>query len=169
MNRLAHVRDVVPAVRRPTDGVQTERHGTNANGLFRADVGQQGCFLAQLLVAGSRIQPNRDGGEEARGVRRVRYNDEGLRSRVLEHLAQRLYEGGPIGGDVAVPITFLTKDKAGFFPDFADGSGGERAYWDLERLLKRWQSLAGSVTSATGALHALRALLVVVSNPPVTS
>jgi cellulose synthase/poly-beta-1,6-N-acetylglucosamine synthase-like glycosyltransferase len=38
----------------------------------------------------------------------------------------------------------------------ADGAEGERAYWDLDRRLKRWQSAAGSVTSATGAIHAIR-------------
>jgi len=37
-----------------------------------------------------------------------------------------------------------------------DGGEGERAYWDLDRLLKRWQSAAGSVTSSTGAIHAIR-------------
>jgi cellulose synthase/poly-beta-1,6-N-acetylglucosamine synthase-like glycosyltransferase len=38
----------------------------------------------------------------------------------------------------------------------ADGGDGERAYWDLDRKLKQWQSVAGSVTSATGAIHAIR-------------
>jgi cellulose synthase/poly-beta-1,6-N-acetylglucosamine synthase-like glycosyltransferase len=33
---------------------------------------------------------------------------------------------------------------------------GERSYWDLDRRLKQWQSLAGSVTSSTGAIHAVR-------------
>jgi cellulose synthase/poly-beta-1,6-N-acetylglucosamine synthase-like glycosyltransferase len=37
-----------------------------------------------------------------------------------------------------------------------DGTDGERAYWDLDRQLKRWESLAGSVTSATGAIYAIR-------------
>lgn len=37
-----------------------------------------------------------------------------------------------------------------------DGADGERAYWDLDRWLKRWQSAAGSVTSSTGAIHAIR-------------
>lgn len=36
-------------------------------------------------------------------------------------------------------------------------SSGEVSYWDFDRLLKRWQSQAGSVTSATGALYAIRA------------
>lgn len=42
---------------------------------------------------------------------------------------------------------------------YLKGSGsadGERAYWDLDRRLKRWQSAAGSVTSSTGAIHAVR-------------
>lgn len=33
---------------------------------------------------------------------------------------------------------------------------GERRYWDLDRRLKRWQSQAGNVTSATGAIYAIR-------------
>jgi hypothetical protein len=33
---------------------------------------------------------------------------------------------------------------------------GEASYWNLDRLLKRWESAAGSVVSATGALYALR-------------
>jgi cellulose synthase/poly-beta-1,6-N-acetylglucosamine synthase-like glycosyltransferase len=37
-----------------------------------------------------------------------------------------------------------------------DGSDGERAYWDLDRRLKLWESIAGSVTSATGAIYAIR-------------
>ncbi len=33
---------------------------------------------------------------------------------------------------------------------------GERSYWDFDRRLKQWQSIAGSVTSATGAIYAIR-------------
>lgn len=33
---------------------------------------------------------------------------------------------------------------------------GERGYWDFDRLLKRSQSVAGSVTSGTGAIYAIR-------------
>jgi cellulose synthase/poly-beta-1,6-N-acetylglucosamine synthase-like glycosyltransferase len=33
---------------------------------------------------------------------------------------------------------------------------GERGYWDFDRLLKRWQSIAGSVTNGTGAIYAIR-------------
>jgi cellulose synthase/poly-beta-1,6-N-acetylglucosamine synthase-like glycosyltransferase len=33
---------------------------------------------------------------------------------------------------------------------------GERGYWSIERLLKRWESASGNVVSATGALHAVR-------------
>jgi cellulose synthase/poly-beta-1,6-N-acetylglucosamine synthase-like glycosyltransferase len=33
---------------------------------------------------------------------------------------------------------------------------GERGYWDFDRLLKRSQSIAGSVTSGTGAIYAIR-------------
>jgi cellulose synthase/poly-beta-1,6-N-acetylglucosamine synthase-like glycosyltransferase len=38
-------------------------------------------------------------------------------------------------------------------------SSGERAYWDFDRKLKEWQSRAGSVTSATGAIYAIRSAL----------
>jgi cellulose synthase/poly-beta-1,6-N-acetylglucosamine synthase-like glycosyltransferase len=33
---------------------------------------------------------------------------------------------------------------------------GERGYWDFDRILKRSQSAAGSVTSGTGAIYAIR-------------
>lgn len=33
---------------------------------------------------------------------------------------------------------------------------GERSYWSFDRALKRWQSLAGSATSATGAIYCIR-------------
>lgn len=35
-------------------------------------------------------------------------------------------------------------------------SGGEKLYWNFDELLKAYQSRAGSVTSATGAIYALR-------------
>ncbi|MEM9314762.1 MAG: glycosyltransferase [Pseudomonadota bacterium] len=35
-------------------------------------------------------------------------------------------------------------------------SSGERSYWSFDRLLKQWQSRAGNVTSATGAIYAIR-------------
>jgi cellulose synthase/poly-beta-1,6-N-acetylglucosamine synthase-like glycosyltransferase len=49
-----------------------------------------------------------------------------------------------------------------------DGSDGERAYWSLDRELKRWESAAGSVTSATGAIHAIRRELFRPVAPGVT-
>jgi cellulose synthase/poly-beta-1,6-N-acetylglucosamine synthase-like glycosyltransferase len=45
---------------------------------------------------------------------------------------------------------------------------GERAYWSLDRMLKRWQSAAGSATSATGAIYAIRASLFQPVPPGVT-
>lgn len=33
---------------------------------------------------------------------------------------------------------------------------GERSYWNFDRRMKHWQSLAGNVTSATGAIYAIR-------------
>jgi cellulose synthase/poly-beta-1,6-N-acetylglucosamine synthase-like glycosyltransferase len=56
----------------------------------------------------------------------------------------------PLIGGVAGDQRYL---RAGQLPD---GGEGERAYWDLDRLLKRWQGAAGSVTSSTGAIHAIR-------------
>lgn len=35
-------------------------------------------------------------------------------------------------------------------------ASSERDYWSYERLIKRWQHEGGSVTSSTGALHAVR-------------
>jgi cellulose synthase/poly-beta-1,6-N-acetylglucosamine synthase-like glycosyltransferase len=45
---------------------------------------------------------------------------------------------------------------------------GERMYWSFDRLLKRAQSAAGSVTSATGAIYAVRRTLVAPAPPAVT-
>jgi cellulose synthase/poly-beta-1,6-N-acetylglucosamine synthase-like glycosyltransferase len=38
-------------------------------------------------------------------------------------------------------------------------SAGERTYWSFDQALKHWQSEAGSVTSATGAIYAVRSEL----------
>lgn len=40
--------------------------------------------------------------------------------------------------------------------DPAKATGGERSYWSLDRMMKRAQSRAGNVISATGALYAIR-------------
>lgn len=40
-------------------------------------------------------------------------------------------------------------------------SAGERLYWNFDRLLKVMQSRAGNMTSATGAIHAIRRTLFV--------
>ncbi|MEJ7589954.1 MAG: glycosyltransferase family 2 protein [Planctomycetaceae bacterium] len=36
---------------------------------------------------------------------------------------------------------------------------GERSYWNFDRMMKDWQSRAGNVTSATGAIYAIRCSL----------
>ena len=41
-----------------------------------------------------------------------------------------------------------------YLPD--EGAAGERRYWDLDRMLKRMESEAGHVISATGAIYAIR-------------
>jgi cellulose synthase/poly-beta-1,6-N-acetylglucosamine synthase-like glycosyltransferase len=46
--------------------------------------------------------------------------------------------------------------------------GGERRYWDFDRELKRAESRAGDVISATGAIYAVRRELVGVIRPDVT-
>lgn len=47
-------------------------------------------------------------------------------------------------------------------------ASGERAYWTFDRLLKQMQSRSGSVTSATGALYAIRQPLYQPPPPCVT-
>jgi hypothetical protein len=47
-------------------------------------------------------------------------------------------------------------------------SSGERGYWSLDRLLKRAESRAGNVISATGALYAIRRELFQPPPPGVT-
>jgi GT2 family glycosyltransferase len=48
------------------------------------------------------------------------------------------------------------------------GGRGERRYWDLDRILKRAESRAGNVISATGALYAIRRKLFLTVPPGVT-
>ena len=45
---------------------------------------------------------------------------------------------------------------------------GERAYWSVDRKLKEWGSTAGSATSATGAIYAIRRALFRPVPPGVT-
>jgi glycosyltransferase involved in cell wall biosynthesis len=63
----------------------------------------------------------------------------------------------PAVGGVAGNQVYLPRGSA-----IAD-SHGERGYWDIDRVLKRAESAAGSTISATGAIYALRRALV----PPV--
>ncbi|MFL5667884.1 MAG: glycosyltransferase [Chloroflexota bacterium] len=46
--------------------------------------------------------------------------------------------------------------------------GGERRYWDIDRQLKRAESAAGDVISATGAIYAVRRELIDGIRPDVT-
>jgi len=58
----------------------------------------------------------------------------------------------PSIGGVAGNQTYLAPDN--------NASGeGERAYWNFDQMLKEFQSRAGNVTSATGAIYAIRATL----------
>jgi cellulose synthase/poly-beta-1,6-N-acetylglucosamine synthase-like glycosyltransferase len=58
----------------------------------------------------------------------------------------------PEVGGVAGNQVYLPKGQAR-----ADATElGERGYWDFDRLLKRSQSAAGSVTNGTGAIYAIR-------------
>jgi cellulose synthase/poly-beta-1,6-N-acetylglucosamine synthase-like glycosyltransferase len=47
-------------------------------------------------------------------------------------------------------------------------AAGERSYWDLDRILKRAETQAGNVVSATGAIYAVRRELVRPVPPGVT-
>ena len=60
----------------------------------------------------------------------------------------------PTVGGVAGNQVYLPAGSA------VDDSTGERGYWDLDRVLKRAESAAGSTISATGAIYALRRSLV---------
>jgi len=53
-------------------------------------------------------------------------------------------------GGVAGDQRYQKKSSGG------EAGEGERAYWNLDRLLKRWESQAGHVISATGAIYAIR-------------
>jgi cellulose synthase/poly-beta-1,6-N-acetylglucosamine synthase-like glycosyltransferase len=48
------------------------------------------------------------------------------------------------------------------------GALGERSYWSFDRVLKGWQSRAGSVISATGAIYAVRRKLFQPAPPDAT-
>ena len=56
----------------------------------------------------------------------------------------------PTVGGVAGDQRYLDDSSAAITAD------GERAYWDFDRMLKEAQSQAGNVTSATGAIYAIR-------------
>ena len=55
-----------------------------------------------------------------------------------------------------------------YIPSTGESNTGERAYWSLDRVLKEFQSRAGSVTSATGAIYAIRRSLFVPAPLSVT-
>ena len=54
-----------------------------------------------------------------------------------------------VGGVAGMQCYFREQQRS-------DTEAGERAYWSFDQRLKRWQSDAGSVTSATGAIYAMR-------------
>ena len=45
-------------------------------------------------------------------------------------------------------------------PELDAAGSGEQGYWDFDRTMKRAESLADNVISATGAIYAVRASLV---------
>ncbi len=68
----------------------------------------------------------------------------------------------PEVGGVAGDQRYLPRGANPAGADEADASGvGERSYWDIDRLVKTWESLGGNVISATGAIYALRRELFV--------
>lgn len=58
---------------------------------------------------------------------------------------------GAVGGDQRYVSSKRGRSTGGHVASF-----GERLYWNFERLLKVMQSRAGNMTSATGAIHAIR-------------
>lgn len=54
------------------------------------------------------------------------------------------------------------------YDDGVDHAVGERGYWSFDRQLKQWQSEAGSVISATGAIYAIRRSLFEPPPPDAT-
>jgi cellulose synthase/poly-beta-1,6-N-acetylglucosamine synthase-like glycosyltransferase len=54
------------------------------------------------------------------------------------------------------------------YEEDASGALGERSYWSFDRVLKCWQSRAGSVISATGAIYAVRRELFQPAPPDAT-
>ncbi|MEH6588780.1 MAG: glycosyltransferase family 2 protein [Halioglobus sp.] len=50
----------------------------------------------------------------------------------------------------------------------SQGAIGERSYWSFDRVLKDWQSRAGNVISATGAIYAVRRELFQPAPPDAT-
>ncbi len=55
-----------------------------------------------------------------------------------------------------------------YLADRRGEASGERAYWNFDRMLKQAQSAAGNVTSATGAIYAVRRALFRPVPPGVT-
>lgn len=54
---------------------------------------------------------------------------------------------GGVAGDQRYPKVGASRSAA---------AAGERTYWGFDRLMKVWQSRSGNVTSATGAIYAIR-------------
>ena len=61
----------------------------------------------------------------------------------------RSFADATVGGVAGMQCYF--RERQG-----SDTGAGERAYWSFDQMLKRWQSDAGSVTSATGAIYAIQ-------------
>jgi len=62
----------------------------------------------------------------------------------------------PAIGGVAGDQRYASPADAGETGPGDEGTQGERSYWSFDRRLKRWQSRAGNVISATGAIYAIR-------------
>ena len=75
--------------------------------------------------------------------------------------ANSFFRGDALGALLA-PFADASVGAVGGNQCYADGdsghvaSAGERLYWSFDRVLKRMQSGAGNMTSATGAIHAIR-------------
>ncbi|WP_207396826.1 glycosyltransferase family 2 protein [Bremerella alba] len=77
--------------------------------------------------------------------------------------ANSMYDGGSLQAIAACfsdpTVGGVAGDQVYTTDNGNAGSLGERLFWNFDRFLKRMQSRSGSVTSSTGAIHAIRSEL----------
>ena len=87
--------------------------------------------------------------EHARGEILVFSDANSMFARDALRVLMRPFADVTVGGAAGMQCYFRGRQGSETEP-------GERAYWSFDQMLKRWQSDAGSVTSATGAIYAMR-------------